>query len=42
MKYRNVYRCHRCGYETPYWARIQRHVDEHGGGRIDNLTEKKP
>jgi hypothetical protein len=31
------FRCHRCNWCTGYYARIERHVDAHGGGRIEVL-----
>ena len=31
------FRCHRCGYELAAYAPVERHVDGHGGGRIEVL-----
>lgn len=30
-----VYRCHRCGWTSRAYAPMERHVDTHGGGRIE-------
>lgn len=35
MKSDITYRCHVCAWTTPYYARIERHMDAHGGGRIE-------
>lgn len=31
------FRCHTCGHETKPYAPMERHVDGHGGGRIECL-----
>lgn len=37
MTPRNLYRCASCGWETPFYVRMERHLDGvHGGhGRVE-------
>lgn len=37
MTPRNLYRCHACGWESPFYTRMERHLDEvhDGHGRVD-------
>lgn len=36
---RSLYRCHKCGFEAPYGTPMERHVDTHGGGRIELVLD---